>query len=126
MYRDPQTMKMPSLALAAASLLAAETAAAEQFQPLRDQRAFVGLVQGRDLTRFGIRLEVTPAGEIKGSAFGTPVTGEWRWQDGFFCRELYWGERDLGPNCQEVQVNGETLRFISDRGEGMFADLSLE
>jgi hypothetical protein len=119
-------MKMPSLALAAASLIAAETAAAESFQPLRDQRAFVGLVQGRDLTRFGIRLEVTPAGEIKGSAFGTPVTGQWRWQDGYFCRDLYWGERDLGPNCQEVQVNGETLRFISDRGEGMFADLSLE
>jgi hypothetical protein len=119
-------MKMPSLALAAASMIAAETAAAEQFQPLRDQRSFVGLVQGRDLTRFGIRLEVTPAGEIRGSAFGTPVTGQWRWQDGYFCRDLFWGERDLGPNCQEVQVNGETLRFISDRGEGMFADLSLE
>jgi hypothetical protein len=119
-------MKIASLALAAASLLAAGTASAEQFQPLRDQRAFVGLVQGRDLTRFGIRLEVTPAGEIRGNAFGTPVTGKWRWQDGFFCRDLYWGERDLGPNCQEVQVNGETLRFISDRGEGIYADLSLE
>nr|MCU0855632.1 dihydrodipicolinate reductase [Paracoccaceae bacterium] len=67
-------MKMHSFALAAASLLAVETAAAEQFQPLRDQGSFVGLVQGRDLTRFGIRLEVTPAGEIKGSAFGRPVT----------------------------------------------------
>lgn len=120
-------MKMTSLPLAAmAGLLLSETAAAEQFQPLRDQRAFVGLVEGRDLTRFGIRLEVTPEGEIKGAAFGRPVTGAWRWQEGYFCRDLYWGERDLGPNCQEVQVNGETLRFISDRGEGVYADLSLE
>jgi hypothetical protein len=120
-------MKMPTLVLAAAAgVLIAESAAAEQFRPLRDQGAFVGLIEGRDLKRFGIRLEVTPEGEIKGDAFGRPVTGAWRWQDGYFCRDLYWGERDLGPNCQEVQVNGETLRFISDRGEGMFADLRLE
>jgi hypothetical protein len=120
-------MKMPVLVLAAlAAVVAVDSAAAEQFRPLRDQRAFVGLVEGRDLTRFGIRLEVTPDGEITGSAFGRPVTGAWRWQDGYFCRDLYWGERDLGPNCQEVRVNGETLRFISDRGAGMFADLSLD
>jgi hypothetical protein len=120
-------MKMSLFPLAVtAVLLLSEAAAADQFQPLRDQRSFVGLIQGRDLTRFGIRLEVTPEGQIKGDAFGRPVTGAWRWQDGFFCRDLYWGERDLGANCQEVQVSGETLRFISDRGDGMFADLSLE
>jgi hypothetical protein len=120
-------MKVSFLPLAVmAGLFLSETAAAEQFQPLRDQRSFVGLIEGRDLTRFGIRLEVTPEGDIKGDAFGRPVTGAWRWQDGFFCRDLYWGERDLGANCQEVQVNGETLRFISDRGEGQFADLRLE
>ncbi len=118
-------MKMPSLALAAASLLAADTAVAEQFRPVRDQSTFVNVIEGRNLTRFGIRLEVTPEGEIRGDAFGRPVRGEWRWQDGFFCRDLYWGERDLGPNCQEVQMNGETLRFISDRGAGIYADLRL-
>ena len=120
-------MMMTRLALTAAvGLFLSDGAAAEQFQPLRDQRAFVGLIEGRDLTRFGIRLEVTPAGEIRGNAFGRPVTGAWRWQDGYFCRDLYWGERDLGPNCQEVRVNGETLRFISDRGEGIYADLRLQ
>ena len=120
-------MKFPSITLAVpAVLLLSETAVAEQFRPLRDQGSFVGLVEGRDLTRFGIRLEVTPEGEIKGDAFGRPVTGAWRWQDGYFCRDLYWGERDLGPNCQEVQVSGETLRFISDQGKGMSADLRLE
>lgn len=118
-------MAFPTLAVAA-SLVVPDEARAEQFQTVRDQSTFVSVVQGRDLTRFGIRLEVTPSGEIKGSAFGTPVTGAWRWQDGYFCRDLYWGERDLGPNCQEVRMNGDTLRFISDRGQGMHADLSVE
>ena len=43
-----------------------------------------------------------------------------------FLPDLFYGERDLGPNCQEVQVNGETLRFTSDQGQGIHADLTLE
>jgi hypothetical protein len=112
------------LAGAAAAMLAAP-ATAEQFQPLRDQAAFVATVTGRALTRFGIRLEVSPTGEIRGSAFGQPVTGAWRWSEGYFCRDLFWGGSDLGPNCQEVRVRGDTVRFISDRGAGIYADLQL-
>jgi hypothetical protein len=120
-------MKMHFLSLApVAGLLLPERAAAEQFQPVRDQSTFLEVVEGRDLTRFGIRVEVSPSGEIRGRAFGSPVTGAWRWQDGYFCRDLFWGDRDLGPNCQEVRVNGNRVRFISDRGEGIYADLRVE
>jgi hypothetical protein len=80
---------------------------------------------GRELRRFGIRLTVTPDGTIQGRAFGTPVTGQWNWNDGYFCRDLFYGEDDLGFNCQLVQVNGETLRFTSDQGQGIYADLTL-
>jgi hypothetical protein len=73
----------------------------------------------------GIRLTVSPEGEIAGRAFGGPVTGEWTWQNGYFCRDLYWNGSDLGYNCQLVQANGDTLRFTSDQGAGMFADLTL-
>ncbi len=115
------------LAVLAGALAAVPAlSSAQEFQPVRDQSAFVKVVTGRALTRFGIRLEVTPTGEIRGNAFGRPVTGAWRWSDGYFCRDLAWGERDLGPNCQEVRVDGETVRFISDRGTGIYADLRLD
>jgi hypothetical protein len=61
----------------------------------------------------------------RGRAFGTPVTGAWDWNNGYFCRDLFFGEDDLGFNCQLVQVNGETLRFTSDQGQGIYADLTL-
>ena len=119
-------MKLPPSALAfAATVVLTEQAAAEGFQPVRDENTFIEVVEGRDLTRFGITLEVTSAGQIRGRAFGTPVTGQWRWQDGYFCRDLFWGDTDLGANCQEVRVQGDRVRFISDRGQGMYADLSL-
>ena len=102
------------------------TAQAEEFRVVDSDTLFVALIEGRELRRLGIRLTVTPTGEIQGRAFGGPVTGQWRWENGYFCRDLFWNDTDLGYNCQLVQENGPTLRFTSDQGAGMFADLTLE
>lgn len=107
------------------AFLIAAPAAAEGFVQIRNKDAFVNLLQGRELTRFGINLTVTPDGKIDGRAFGRNVSGAWRWNSGYFCRDLYWGSRNLGPNCQAVKVQGRTMRFISDQGTGEFADLRL-
>lgn len=111
-----------SLAL---GLMADPAPASEAFTQIRDKDTFVKTVSGRKLTRMGIKLDVTPDGQIIGRAFGRPVTGAWSWRSGYFCRDLYWGDRDLGPNCQAVRVQGQTVRFISDRGAGQYADLEL-
>ena len=102
------------------------TAQAEEFRVVDSDTRFVALIEGRELRRLGIRLTVTPTGEIQGRAFGGPVTGQWRWENGYFCSDLFWNDTDLGYNCQLVQENGATLRFTSDQGAGMFADLTLE
>jgi hypothetical protein len=109
---------LAALALAAGPALA--------FEAVTDRAEFVQLVEGRALKRLGISLTVTPDGAIRGRAFGTDVTGAWRWDDGYFCRDLAYGSRALGQNCQLVQQNGRTLRFVSDRGRGEYADLRLE
>ena len=124
------TRALPALpgALAGAilGLFAAESAAAEPFSVVNNADRFVSLVNGRELRRFGIRLNVTPEGQIQGRAFGAPVTGEWTWQGGYFCRDLFWNGDDLGYNCQLVEESGDTLRFTSDQGSGMSAELNLE
>ncbi|MET4104159.1 hypothetical protein ABIE58_003609 [Roseovarius sp. MBR-78] len=106
-------------------LLLISGAARAEFAPVTERHRFVSLIEGRDLTRFGIRLEVTPDGRIRGRAFGRDVTGAWRWTEGYFCRDLYWGSMELGANCQAVRARGNTLRFISDQGTGQYADLVL-
>lgn len=107
------------------ALLITTPAYAEGFSIVRERQGFVSIIDGRDLTRFGIKLKVTPEGSIRGRAFGRDVRGAWQWRSGYFCRSLYWGSLDLGPNCQAVKVDGGTIRFISDRGEGDHADLNL-
>lgn len=110
----------------AATALLASPALAEGFQKVHDRNKFVSLIQDRELKRLGISVKVTEDGRIKGSAFGYDVSGVWSWDGGYFCRDLSWGGDPLGFNCQMVQVNGKTVRFISDRGTGHFADLKLD
>ncbi len=113
------------LLLAAAVALGASAAQAEGFRTISDESTFLTVLQGKQLTRLGIKLDVSPSGRIAGRAFGKQVTGAWRWSNGFFCRDLTYGADPLEPNCQLVKVRGDTLRFIADRGAGMSADLRL-
>lgn len=119
---------MSRFAIICATALAMGTAGplrADDFDRVESRDEFVQLVAGRALTRFGITLNVTPEGEIDGRAFGKRVTGAWRWDGGYFCRDLAFGTESLGPNCQVVEKRGEVLRFTADEGKGDQAELRL-
>ena len=72
-----------------------------------------------------VQLHVLDDGQITGTALGLKVTGEWDWKEGFFCRRMNWGERNLEYNCQQVTRDGKTLIFTSDKGTGRSAKFSL-
>jgi hypothetical protein len=100
--------------------------AAAEFQRIEARDSFVSIVRDRDLTRLGIRLNVTEDGKIRGKAFGQDVSGGWQWKGGYFCRDLYLnGDMLDGDNCQTVEVQGDRVRFTSDQGRGDSAELSL-
>ena len=114
-----------------AALLAATpmTALADGFAPVKDEGAFLSLVDGKELRIFlyGLRLEVRPDGTIAGSAVGSPITGTWDWQDGYFCREMAWGDEPIEYNCQLVEVEGnDRMRFTVDQGAGDSATFRLQ
>ncbi len=116
---------MARMVLAALAACCLAGPALADFQPIREEVNFRALVEGRELTRFGIRLQVLPEGQITGRGFGRNVGGEWEWRDGYFCRTLEFGSSGDPYNCQLVLRDGDTLRFISDQGQGDQADLRL-
>ena len=102
--------------------------AAQDFVPVKDRSAFLDLVNGKELriALYGLSLNVLPDGRISGSAVGRAVTGNWSWKNGYFCRDMDWGERDIGYNCQLVEVAGNSqMRFTVDRGAGQSATFAL-
>lgn len=108
-------------AVSAFILSTAASPALAEFQKITSATEFTQIVSGKTLTRPLVELTVTPNGGIAGTGAAWEVTGEWRWQDGYFCRDLFWGGTDLGFNCQEVQVSRDRIRFTSDRGQGQSA-----
>ena len=104
--------------LIASPIIASETTISERPD-------FENLVKDKKLERFLISLSVTSDGKIMGSAAGRDVSGDWNWIEGYFCRTLMWGERELKYNCQKVTFDGRRLRFISDRGAGQSASFAL-
>lgn len=105
---------------------AATFANADSFEPVTEQTRFEALVLNKKLTTLGVSLIVRPDGGIEGRAFGRNVTGEWDWRDGYFCRDLTFGQQELAPNCQLVTVAGDRIRFTSDFGTGQTANLWLK
>jgi hypothetical protein len=95
--------------------------ASAEFAKISNQTEFLRYVAGKTLTRPLVELRVTSDGRIEGTGARWEVTGKWSWQNGFFCRSLFWGGDDMGYNCQEVRVKDGRLRFTSDKGAGMSA-----
>ena len=93
---------------------------------VEDQANFVQLISGKTLTRPLVALTVSPDGRIQGRGSLWNIQGTWSWQDGYFCRDLFWGGDALGYNCQEVRASADgRIRFTSDRGAGDSAEFSL-
>ena len=95
------------------------------FSIIYQREEFLQVITGRQLKRPLIELNVSDTGGINGSALTTPLRGTWKWQDGYFCRDLFWGNRDLGYNCQQVSLKDNKIRFTSDQGRGDYADFTL-
>lgn len=103
-------------------------ARAETYAPIKDRPSFLQLVEGRDLRigLYNLTLNLMPDGQITGSALGWGITGSWRWEAGFFCRQMDWSGYAVADNCQLVEALGtEKLRFTTDQGVGDSATFKL-
>ncbi len=106
--------------------LGAQAFSDEKFKKISSEVDFLEIVDGYTLVRPLIKLVVQNDGSISGKAAFRSVHGKWYWDNELFCRTLFWGERDLGLNCQLVQQNGKILRFTADEGAGAYADFTIE
>lgn len=118
-------MPLKSIFVAACFVPVCASAAFAEFSTVEKQTDFVSLIEGKELKRPFVKLEVSPAGNISGYGAAWPVTGAWTWDDGYFCRDLFWGGDPLGYNCQQVETDGSRIRFTSDRGTGDSAEFRL-
>ncbi len=115
-------MQRLGLAILSCVLAFASPATADGYRSITDPSQFLSLVEGRTLvlTRPGIArpiaLNVLRNGALAGEARGYELNGVWRWEGNRFCRQMDWGGFEVSYSCQDVSMNGNTLRFVADRG----------
>ena len=117
-----RSVRTALLGLTLLTLAALPVAAQER---ISTRAAFLDRVAGQELSRLGISVRATPGGAIAGRALGQDVTGMWDWSGSFFCRTLSWGSRSWARDCQAVQVDGDRVYFIGDKGRGQSVWLTL-
>lgn len=101
---------------------------AESNAPIKDLPTFLKLVEGRELRigLYDLTVSLSPQGQVTGSALGWGITGTWRWEGDYFCRELDWSGYAIEDNCQLVELlDNDKLRFTTDRGAGNSASFRL-
>jgi hypothetical protein len=127
-----QKMDVPMKRFVAAtliSLFAALPGQAQEYLPVKEKDAFLSLIEGRSLRLplYGLTLTLSPEGQITGKALGWGISGTWRWEDGYFCRNMDWSGMEIPYNCQLVEAKGDTnLRFTVDKGVGDSASFRLQ
>lgn len=99
-------------------------ASQESGQQIVDRAAFVETVAGRNLSRLGIGIQLSPDGTISGRAYGAEVSGSWRWEGSRFCREMRWGDRTFEDACQSVILRGERVYFRPESGDAVYLVLN--
>ena len=120
-------IKMTHLPIRLSIFISSLTASSAFAEPkvITTSNEFIELVTDKNLTRPFITLKVSSDGKIRGKGELSKITGAWLWQDGYFCRDLRWGRRDLKYNCKRVTSDGSKLTFTSDRGAGDSASFTL-
>jgi hypothetical protein len=119
---------MRAFILLVLSGLIAAPALAADFTKISERAEFLALIEGHQLrlSTWDVTLNVQPDGQIVGNMLGWDVTGSWKWQDGYFCRQMDWSGYEIEYNCQLVEANGtKSLRFTVDQGAGKSATFAL-
>lgn len=49
---------------------------------------------------------------------GDKLRGAWQWRGKYWCRNAIIGDRELGTDCQKVEVDGNKWRITRERGKG--------
>ncbi len=75
-------------------------------------------VEKKLVYKFGEYVIVHDDGTLSGYFSGKPLSGNWSWEDGYYCRTVSLGGKDLGHDCQIVELSGNRLNFIRKKGKG--------
>ncbi len=112
-------MKRPILALALLFAGISLPAAAQDFRRIGDEAAFRDQLVGKRLENRSGWAQSNADGSLQGVFGGAELTGgQWHWSGGFWCRNGRLNGKEIGSDCQVVEIAGKSVRLTRNKGKG--------
>ncbi|MDD9724565.1 hypothetical protein PVV74_03755 [Roseovarius sp. SK2] len=101
-------------------------ASASDFERVETKAEFDRVIVGRKAVASWGWVISQPNGTVVGQVDGEKAAGSWEWKNGFWCRTISFGSKDMPHDCQAVFHKGSTAIFIRDKGQGDQVVLTLQ
>ena len=121
-------MRSSALSYLAAGLAALALAASHSIQPalaadpnerITTEQGFKEKIVGRKLVQKHGYVIIHDDGKITGTLRSKKLTGKWNWKEEYYCRTVRLGAKDLGYDCQVVEMSEDSsISFLRKKGKG--------
>ena len=96
-----------------------QVSAADSKVRIATEQEFREIAVGKKLVyKVGEYVFLHDDGKMSGYFGGKKLTGKWSWEDEYYCRTGKSGKKKLGHDCQIVELSGNRLIFIREKGKG--------
>ena len=94
-----------------------QVSAADSSVRITSEQEFRDQIAGKKLVNKNGYAIVHEDGTLSGEFKNKRLTGTWSWEDQYYCRTVKLGEKDLGHDCQVIEVSGDTMTFKGKKGK---------
>lgn len=117
---ESHRMKLKYLLLGVALTNFAVSAANADWKQITTEAGYISALVGKDLIDDdGNTYRNSADGKFSGRVKGGPkIRGAWQWHGNYWCRNVVVGTRELGTDCQKVEINGNRWRITRKKGKG--------
>lgn len=109
---------MKLISLVAALSLSLGAAEAQNFKRITTEADYIAKVAGKKYCNEGGCWTAKKNGRMTGKFGKDRFKANWAWKKSFACRTGTLGKRDIGTDCQVIEVAGNKVRITRKQGKG--------
>ncbi len=117
---------MKLIAYFALAVVTASPALAEGFSRITTKAEYIENVVGKNGCNDSGCAKALKNGKMKGKFGALKFRGTWEWRDQYLCRSGKLGDKDLGTDCQVIEISGNKLRITRNKGEGKSVEYTIQ
>ncbi len=96
-------------------------------EEITTEKQFLEQIVGNKLVETDSWVIISSNGKVHGQGpENGEIVGNWVWQEIYYCRDIVIDDEPLPHDCQTVSMDGDTVAFTHNKGEGISVAWTIE